>query len=96
MFFVSMDWFEECVENCRGLKVIPFPDDFADEAIFLAHDIAYNMDAWEKYEKPHDVYVYHSDNGVFDEDDYVMCSFLGCDKFTKCGERKFNGELPKF
>ena len=73
MFFVSMDWFEECEENCRGLKVIPFPDAFADEAVFLAHDIA-----------------------VFDEDDYVMCSYLGCDKFNKCGERKFNGELPKF
>lgn len=96
MFFVSMDWFEECEENCRGMKVIPFPDAFADEAVFLAHDIAYNMNTWEEYEKPHDVYVYHSDDGVFDEDDYVMCSYLSCDKFSKCGEQKFNGELPTF
>ena len=96
MFFVMMDWFEDD-DNCyRGMKVIPLPDDFADTALFLAHDIAYTKDAWEKYEKPHNVYVFHSDDGVFDEDDYTMCSYLGCDKFSKCGERKFFGELPKF
>ena len=56
MFFVMMDWFEDD-DNCyRGMKVIPLPDDSADTALFLAHDIAYTMDVWEKYEKPHNVY----------------------------------------
>lgn len=96
MFFVMMDWFEDD-DNCyRGMKVIPLPDDFADTALFLAHDIAYTKDAWEKYEKPHNVYVFHSDDGVFDEDDCTVCSYLGCDKFTKSGEQKFFGKLPKF
>jgi hypothetical protein len=96
MFFVMMDWFEDGVDSYRGMKVIPILDSDAKIALFLAHDIAYNMDTWKEYEKPHDVYVFHSDNGIFDEDDNVICSFLGCDKFNKCIERKFNGRIPKY
>ena len=47
MCFVVMDWFEDGVDCYRGMKVIPILDDDADIALFLAHDIAYNMDAWE-------------------------------------------------
>lgn len=96
MFFVMMDWFEDGVDSYRGMKVIPILDSDAKIALFLAHDIAYNMDAWKEYEKPHDVYVFHSDNGIFDEDDSVICSFLGCDKFNKCSEREFKGRIPKY
>ncbi len=96
MFFVMMDWFEDGVDSYRGMKVIPILDSDSKIALFLAHDIAYNMDAWKEYEKPHDVYVFHSDNGIFDEEDNVICSYLGCDKFIKCGERKFNGRIPKY
>ena len=96
MFFVMMDWFEDGVDSYRGMKVIPILDSDADIAFFLAHDIAYNMDAWEEYEKPHDVYVFHSDNGIFDEEDNFVCSYLDCDKFTKCGERKFKGRIPRY
>lgn len=96
MFFVMMDWFEECVDSYPGMKVIPLFDVDADIAIFLAHDIAYNRDVWEKYGKPHDVYIFHSDDGIFNEDDEVMCSFLGCDKFTKNCKRKFTGKIPKY
>lgn len=96
MFFVMMDWFEDGVDSYRGMKVIPLADRDSDIALFLAHDIAYNMDAWKEYEKPHDVYVFHSDNGIFDEEDNFICSYLDCDKLTKCGERKFNGRIPKY
>lgn len=94
MFFVVMDWFEDGVDTYRGMKVIPIADEDVDFALFFAHDLAYNKETWEKYGKPHDVYIFHNDEGIFDEEDCFIASFLGCDKFCKNDKRRCEEGIP--
>jgi len=87
MYFVLCDWVTDEKEwyEQRGSKVIAL--NTAAEALALAHNIAYHYDTSEKYENPVNVTIFYNEDGVFDEEDNFVCSYIGCNKYIKCGKK---------
>ena len=89
MYFVLCDWVSEEKEwyEQRSQKIIAV--NTAAAALELAHNIAYNRETSEKYENPINVTIFYNKDGVFNENDYCLCSYIGCDKYSKRHEKVY-------
>lgn len=91
MYFVLLDWVSDDTEwyEQRGQRIHAF-DDCAD-ALEFAHNVAYNRAASDAEGNPCNVTVFYNSEGIFDEEDNFVCSFMGCDKYNKCNKPIYLG-----
>lgn len=91
MYIVMLEWYNEELDDLeKESRLYFFESCESATALEFAHDIAYDKDAWERYDRPKSIYLYEVKNAFdicpniyWSEDQGYLAAWVNCDKYLK-------------